>query len=363
MISIQEVMSRNGSSMETIAKDVSTLTGFDIEASAAGGKASGIIQYCHSAVSGEIHQIGSDIDGTYSLTGGHTHFADGTILTDRTFMQYKDSGEDNFSYWRHGVLVTHTGAKFITLAVGFKGYLIYDENGNLDNTETDPRVLIVGAPLVSYIYLNAAKGTVEWLGNERHGIVESGQTHLMKHMDGGFFVVQGLDITGIADNSGVFTGISAGKGGDEDVAMVYQATTTIPKLYREGTEWVIDDDDNKLGKYNGSLECCYNLDTAGTFSLVAIGGSYVIMMWIATNNKIHPIVAIVGQTLHSTRKDARDHADDEFFRINASGFPVQEASRLASMIIHDQASGEIETGVDGEVYVYYKQRNQVKHYV
>lgn len=335
-----------------ITKAADTLTGFDREAAdELTGKPTGILQYCHSAVSGEVHQIGSDADGTYSLLTGQTLFADGTPLVDRTLMQYHDAGETEFSYWSRGVLVRETGSKSIQLAADFKGYIGYGTNGDLDDTITDVRQLIVRTPLVAYLYLNGTKGTVEWFADERHGIVMDGQTHLQQHQDKGFFISTGLDISGIVNNGAVFTDVSAGTCGDEDIKMVISLLTSMPKIYKEGAagEWTITDDDNSLGIFR-SAKCCYNLDTAGTWSLQEIDLDYVVMMPVATNNKIHPVVMLVGQTLHSDRDDARKNMPSEYYRINAAGLPSHELHPLASMIIHNEATGQIEIGSDGEIY-------------
>ena len=334
-----------------VAKAAGTLTGFDREDMDTGGKSLGILQYCHSAASGEVHQIGSDEAGTYTLLTGQTTFADGSSLVDRTLMQYHDTGETDFSYWNSGELVTVTGAKTIQLDADFKGYIGYNDAGALDGSVTDIRNLIVRRPLIAYLYLNATSGELVWYADERHGIVMDGQTHLQQHNSTGFFVASGLDISGIVNNGETFTTISAGACGDEDIKMTFSEITTCPKLYKEGSlgEWRISDDDNSLGIFRDS-KCCYNLDTAGTWSLSEINFDYVIMIHIATNNKLHPVVALVGQTLHLDRGAARDNAPAEFFRINAAGLPSHEFHPLTSIIIHDETDGQIEVGADGEIY-------------
>ena len=335
----------------SLEKSMETLTGFDREDMDTGGKSLGILQYCHSAASGEVHQIGSDETGLYTKLTGQTLFADGTSLVDRTLMQYHDSGETQYSYWRHGYLIEETGSKSIQVAADFKGYIGYDANGDLIDTITDIRELIVRTPLVAFLYLNETKSTIEWLGDERHGIVMDGQTHLQQHQNQGFFVGGGLDIIGLINNGTTFTSIDAGGCGDEDVKMFYSSISTMPKLYKEGVagEWTITDDDNKLGIFSGGL-CSYNLDTAGTWSLATIGLDYVIMMPIATNNKLAPIVMLVGQSLHANRGAARDNAPAEFHRIDSYGLPSNEYHQLGSIIIHNSGTGQIEIGANGEIW-------------
>jgi len=354
---ITTALGEGGASLteSAIAQAASVLTGFDREDIDVGGKSTGILQYCHSAASGEIHQIGSDEAGVYSLLTSQTVFADGTALADRTFMQYHDAGESSFYYWRHGVKIEETGSKSIQVAVGFQGYIGYDADGNMDDTETDVRELIVRTPLVAYIYLNGTEGTLEWYADERHGIVMDGQTHLQQHLSTGFFVSRGLDITGLANNDDTFTAVSSGSCGDEDIKMTFAEISTWPKIYKEGAsgEWRISDDDNSLGIFRDS-KCCYNLDTAGTWSLEEIDSDYVVMTPLATNNKLHPVVVLVGQTLHANRGAARDNAPGEYYATNAAGLPSHEFEPLASYIIHIESDGQIEVGADGEIYTSWK---------
>lgn len=337
--------------LPALLQTADTLTGFDREDMDIGGKSLGILQFCFSAASGEVHQIGSDETGAYTKLTGQTHFADGSILADRTLVQYHDAGETQYSYWFQGALVEVTGSKSIQLTVGFDGYVCYDSDGELDDTVTDIRELIVRRPLVAYLYLNATNNELVWYADERHGIVMSGQSHLRAHQDRGLFIGSGLNISGIVNNGTTFAAISEGGAGDEDIKMFFSEITTIPKAYKEGAagEWRISDDDSNLGIFR-SAKCCYNLNTAGTWTLQEIDGDYVIMMPIATNNKLAPTVMLVGQTLHLTRGAARDNSPAEFFRIDAAGLPGKELKPLGSMIIHNEATGQIEVGADGEIY-------------
>ena len=335
-----------------VLKSAETLTGFDREQTNqdASQKNMGIMQYCHLASSGEIHNIGSDRTGAYTLLTGQTTFADGTALADRTIMQYHDAGETDFSYWLRGKLVTVTTAKFLQLAADFAGYIYYDEDGEIEVGETAADELIVRSALIAYIYNNPTTGELVWLADERHGIVMDGQTHLQQHTQVGFNVVAGLDISGIANNTSTFTSVSAGAGGDEDIKMVFSEITTAPKIFKESGYWRITDDDNKLGVFR-TAKCSYNdVSTPGSEVLAEINNDYVIMMPMATNNKLNPIVILVGQTLHLNRGAARQNMPAEYFRTKANGLPSHEFHPLASMIIHNESTGQIEKGADSEIY-------------
>jgi len=361
---ITTALAGSGSSLtaNALAKMAETLTGFDREDIDVGGKSTGILQFCMSASSGDVHQIGSDEAGIYVLLTGQTTFADGTALADRTLMQYHDSGETHFSYWRHGVLVEETGAKFIQLAAGFKGYVGYDSAGDMDDTITDARALIIRTPLIAYMYLNNTKSTVEWFADERHGQVMSGQTHLQQHMSTEFFHSTGLDITGIANNVATFTAIGSGSAGDEDIKMMFSSISTAPKIYMEGvaSEWTITDDDANLAIFSGG-KACYN-DISGTPALVEIDNDRVVMTAMATNNKIHPVVWLVGQDLHATRGVARIKANSDYFRIKTAGMPSHEFFPIGSVIVNDEANGYCEIGADDELWIDHRQRFPVMRF-
>ncbi len=266
-------------------------------------------------------------------------------------MQYHDSGETQFSYWYKGIFKEVTTAKFIQVDANFAGYVYYTEDGDLHVGETSAKELIIRTTLIAYIYNNPNTSEVVWFADERHGIVMDGQTHLQQHMSQGFFRVTGLEISGLTNNGTYFTSITGGSGGDEDIQMNFPTSTTMPKVFKEDGYFSITDDDNKLGIFRGG-KCCYNdVSNVGSEDLVEIDSDYVIMMPIATNNKIHPFVSLVGQTLHPDRGVGRDYLPAEFYRIKASGLPSHEFSQLNGMIIHNESTGQIEKGADGEVYI------------
>jgi len=335
-----------------VVKAAETLTGFDRVDAHTGGKSLGILQYCHSASSGEVHQIGSDSEGTYTKLTGQTAFADGTALADRTLCQYHDADSGYFSYWYKGSFKVVHGAKFIQLASDFKGYVYYDETGELTVGSSNVEELIVRTTLVAYLYINGTSGELVWYADERHGIVMDGQTHLQQHQNSGFFIAAGLDITGLVDAGTTFTSISAGAAGDEDIKMTFAQVSTMSKLYKEGTsgEWRITDNDNKLAIFR-TAKACYNLDTAGTWSLSEIDLDYVSMVGAATNNKLAPVVLLVGQELYADRTIARNKTPYAFYTINAAGLPSSEIHPIFSFIVTGEATGELEEGTDGEIYV------------
>jgi hypothetical protein len=74
------------------------------------------------------------------------------------------------------------------------------------------------------------------------------------------------------------------------------------------------------------------------------------MSLVATNNKLAPLVFLTGQELYPDRTSARQHAPAEYFRIDAAGLPSAEIKPLGSFILMNESTGQIETGLDGEIY-------------
>lgn len=330
-------------------------TGFDREDTSTLGR----IQYCFDASSGVVYNI--DKDGVLTTLTSQTTFADGsTALADRTIAHYKSSGETNFSYWLNGVYTEVGTLKTLQLANSTGSYYIgYDGTGDLV-TIADAHEAIVSSALIALVYNNLDVPSVEWLSDERHGMVQSGQTHLNLHKTHGFAWPAGsrdggLDITGLADNATTFTKIASGYCDDEDVKMTFAELSTIPFVYRSGANgtFIHTADDNKLGYFDGG-KCVYNEWDGATWKLSEINLDYVIMSIWATNNLLHPIVKMIGQTLHANRGAARDNLPGTILDLSLNNAMSPEAAPLYSYIIHNESTGKIEVGSDGEIYVDYR---------
>jgi len=322
----------------------------------------GIIQYCHLASSGEIHQI--DEDGVYSLLTAQTLFADGvTALADRTLAQYHSAAETQFSFWYQGTLHEITDLKTIEIPDDSLGnYVHYDSFGVLQ-VATSLHDMIVDHTLLAEIYNNATTGQHVYFADERHGIVMDGQTHLNIHSQRGFGWVSGLDITGLVNNGTTFTEVEAGKAGDEDIPMEFATITTAPFVHRTGTDgaWALEPATNKLAHFVGA-KAVYNEWTGTTWQLTEIDADYVIMTFFATNNKQHPVVRVIGQTLHPDRTTARNHLCSNIAELSMNGMPSPEMMPLGSMIIHVEAAGQIEVGSDSEIWVDCRRQFPISRY-
>jgi len=311
----------------------------------------GIIQYCHLASSGEVHQI--DEDGVYSLLTAQTLFADGvTALADRTLAQYHSAAETQFSFWYQGTLHEITDLKTIEIPDDSLGnYVHYDAFGTLQ-VATSLHDMIVDHTLLAEINNNATTGQHIYFADERHGIVMDGQTHLNIHSQRGFGWVNGLDVTGLVNNGSTFTEIESGRCGDEDIPMSFAAVSTAPFLHRAGADgaWVLEPATNTLGHFVGG-KVQWNEWTGATWQLSEIDSDYVIMTTFATNNKQYPIMRVIGQYLHPDRGTAREHLASNVWELQMNGLPSPEMRAIFSVIIHIENTGQIEVGADDEIWV------------
>ena len=65
----------------------------------------------------------------------------------------------------------------------------------------------------------------------------------------------------------------------------------------------------------------------------------------------YPYVKVIGQNLYADRATARQQLNAEISNLQLEGMPSPEFKFLYSMIIHNESTGQIETGADGEIYV------------
>lgn len=315
----------------------------------------GTLQFCYTAASGEVHQV--DKDGVYSLLTAQTTFADGTTaIADRTLAVYKSAGEANFSYWYGSTLVEVSEIKTIQMANTGGGYTYFNAAGDLEEG-SDVADAIITQTLVAFILWNTTENELFYMADERHGIGMSPDTHRYLHGTLGFAWGDGGDITGLVDNGTTFTAVTAGRFYDEDIVYFPAEAATAPFAYREGAEglWRVTAADSSLGFVSGGASQWNNPDAGGpgVWGLTPISGGaqYQIMTFWQTNNKLTPLIQILGQEIFTSRNDARDQLPYWAYKLEMDGFPASETTLLGSMIIHEQAAGQIETGADGEIWV------------
>lgn len=313
----------------------------------------GILECCPFAIEQKIDIINEL--GTWSKTTGQTTFGDGvTPLVDRTFVvRPGNSGE--FHVWIDGVKHIYTTTQSVTVPVPTSGVILFYFNSS--------GVLSWGTPPIAdlfrkYAIVAAVTCSVNdmkkiMFRDERHGNDMDGTTHEYLHNTRGTQWFSGASINGLVDNATDYTTIDAGLFYDEDLPCPTASFAATPFWYREGVggPWTSSIVQNtKLG-YQVAGTTRYNLNTGGTWNLAPIGSGFVIMHVIYGGDMEFPYVKIVGQKLYTSRDAARAQLEAELTLLQLDGLPSPEHKFLYSMIIHNEGTGQIETGTNGEVYI------------
>ena len=331
------------------------LSGFDrLDADT---KICGIIQFCYSASSQEVHQI--DEDGTYSLLTSQTTFADGsTAIADRTLAIYHVSGETSFKYWYQGTEVEVPGIKTVQAPDDGGGYIYFNSDGDLQYNGGTAFNYIVKETLVSYVGWNTTENEFNYFADERHGISMNPVTHLYNHSTHGFAWGKfGSDITGLANNVSTFDAVTMGQWADEDLDCMLVEVNDAPFIYREGADgqWRMTIHTDALGLIPAGTLVWNNEDEGGSgvwgLEDATSNNDYMVTTFWATNNKLAPIVKSVSQAYFGSRNDARDQLDSLVHKIQLDGLPSPEMNPIGSMIVHNLTAGQIEVGSNGEIWV------------
>ena len=323
------------------------LSGFDLE----NVDTNGIIQWCHTLASGEIHQI--DKGGDYNLLTSQSTFADGsTPIADNTVAVYHSSLETQFSYWYDGKLVEETGIK--TLQLTGSGYVYFGADGEL-HLGANPHDLITNQTLVAIIYWESWATT--YFANERHGIIMDGATHLYLHFTKGFAWINGMALSGITAGSTTWDGTAAGICSDEDIPHLFLAQTEFPHAYREGSEgywtYLLNDSTSIPSVVPGGTVVWNEWNGSSWVKTILGAGEYTVQTLIVTNDKLHPVVWVTGQQISTDKKLIKDVAHSFAVDLTHGSYPAAETTVLAYVIVKG-TSGDVQVGDNAEVYVEYR---------
>ena len=316
----------------------------------------GIMEFCVDASSGEYWSI-SELDISTKHTGA-THFGDGTILGDRTFIHYPHGSQTHYSFYHNGTEFQKTFSTITVPNTGDKHIIVYNESGVIEIATVVYEAIVIDV-VTSVITINPSNTVKVIFANERHGVQMDGMTHMMLHSTQGATWASGLLVEGLVNNGDTFSNVTAGVFYDEDITHTISAHTLAPFMWREGAggDWMVSTNhDNKLGYFNGTAAVKYNLNTAGTWTLESIGVDYIIVHFYASNDDEYPIVKVVGQNLYPDRGAARDAILSEIMDLAEGSLPTPEFLPLGCMIVHVEAVGQIEKGADDEIWIDYRQR-------
>ena len=299
---------------------------------------------------------------------GQTTFGDGsTSLSLRTLIMRPSGGANGCYYYFRSVKREITSTKSIQVdAVSGLQVVILDENDALiyhrNPSREGVKYVIEHQAVMSIFNLDLESNTRMLFADEMHGYMMDGATHASKHLTDGCKYGSGMEISGVANNSDTYSGITAGDTMDEDLFIHIGASTTHQFWYREGDNgvWKSSGLSPKLGLELANNDPAYNLNNNGSWSLTSTGSDYVIMHFVATNDVKYPIAKVVGQNLYPDRGTARDHLNSEVYQLETDGLPAPEFVFLYSMIL--DGHGNIETGNDGEIFVDHRSGHPISRY-
>ena len=259
-------------------------------------------------------------------------------FTGVTFTINKTNG--SFDYYIAGVKYTKTAADDIVIADTSGVHFIYYDGSTLTeavnpNTATLEDILLNKAWVATIYWQTTGAGTgiAPLLGDERHGAIMSGKTHLWFHIVHGAAYGDGLTLSGYTedtDSDAALTfEITDGHYDDEDLEhaiidgdpatqysqQLNDGDASIPIVYKNASGVWVEDAASTLPYklISAGNRLAFNRDDGGgNWSQVEVtDGKWVSMTLIATNDWQYPIKAIQGQNEYTDKKTAVEDATAE----------------------------------------------------
>lgn len=255
----------------------------------------------------------------------------------------------NFDYWMTGEVYTTTGdTRQITNVEGV--HVIYYDGVNLTST-ANPTVsqldtIIRTKCLVSIVYWDTSAVTAIYVGEERHRKSMAPETHSYLHFIEGLRWVSGLGLNTInADGAGLTAdaqfGVDTGAVADEDLAIAPAAvlsTTGLPIYYMTGAAADWNKDVNagfsvRTFDDTAADRLAWNEFTGGAWQLTEAGNNdFVLCHVFATTEKDLPMIAVMGQAVYPTKKQAREGALTEITSLVFNDILFPEIRAIATVI-------------------------------
>lgn len=283
--------------------------------------------------------------GFPNRTGSVVTFTDGTRTLEIS------ATVTDFDYWIKGIKYTITDASVVITDTEGMWYFYLNTSGNLIATQAfvDEDAYFTYA-YVAVVHWDASANVHLYLGEERHGITMSGNTHKYLHDVVGTAWEDGLALdmnnggNGNSAQDAQF-GYTAGEIHDEDIQHMIPVASdpaSIPIFWLKGAsaEWQRKTADSFPMVYEGTVggdyagvRMPYNQFTGGTWQLTDPGqGNFVLMHYFATGDNNQHIIGIQGQEVYTTRNSAREGAADELNNIYTVGLPFVEFKAIATVL-------------------------------
>lgn len=285
-----------------------------------------------------IYSISSD--GTYT-TNTSWNFANGTVYETpaiaREMAIYPETWETSFSVFVENEEFVKTALERIELTnTTWLRVVAYNSAWALFETFTPQDYnTFTWSAFISAIYWNMTTQELVLFADERHWIEMDAASHYYEHFSEWTRYISWLWINGLASWSSVYTSVWSWVLFDEDLIIDITSKTNTPFWYLEGTGWRIVNDGLDIW-YITWTNPNYNLNTGWVWSLAEVGNNdYILTHFFATNDKINPVVKILGQWTYPTISTARAWALVELNNLVLDWMPTPEFKPLATVIVND----------------------------
>lgn len=257
----------------------------------------------------------------------------------------------SYDVYIRGKKYTKTAAETVTtvshLSFPYAGnnYFYFDQNGDLQVTNTFTAAIIQQYAFISVVYWNPDTNSHTYFAEERHGLTMDGVTHSYLHTVLGARYLSGLALqnftigTGGANADAQFD-VDQGSIRDEDILLQIAAQPQIPILYRLGSNsyWRKKTADSFPLIYSGTAgytgangRLPYNQFSGGSWSLTEVANNkYVLVHFFATNDKENGVVGIQGIAEYDSMEAARTGANNEISSL--SGLPFAEFVPIGTVL-------------------------------
>jgi hypothetical protein len=221
-------------------------------------------------------------------------------------------------------------------------FFYFDDNGDLQKTQTFSNDFILKYCYVAYLYWDAESNIAIHFGDERHGLAMDAHSHIWKHATHGAAYISGLGLSNFNFNAGALAidvqfSVGSGYIRDEDILHTISpvsSTTGLRVLYRTGagSSWRRGFQSGYSAlSYSSGSRIAYNQYTNGAWQLTEVtNNKFVCYHIVATNDVNYGVMAIMGENEYGSKAEARAGANSEIN--NLSGLPFYEFRFIGTVL-------------------------------
>jgi len=308
-------------------------------------------------------------NGFVNTTDSTMSFVDGT----RTFTIAP--AVTNFDYFVLGTKYTKSASEDIVIS-DIEGIHVIYYDGNSLTEAVNPNdgavdTIFRTKAIITTLYWDVSATKVIYFGEERHGISMSSNTHAYLHFTAGLAYLGGLGLNTMSvDGTGITAdaqfGIDAGNTSDEDLhhsVSAVLAVTGLPIYYMlgAGADWQKHIEAGfSVRTFDGTdaTRIAYNQFTGGAWQLTEVtNNDFVLCHIFVTTEKDHPLIAVMGQEIYTTKTRARNGAKIELLSLIINDILFPEIHPIATVIFQTNTSyanavnGKIVSTDDGDAFI------------